>query len=165
MLCEPEGLPLLVAAADCLDCPKRDHCANVLEDYSRRIVGWDRTDVYPALRDAAAYAATGRDPRTRRWAEYVARLFAYRERPCRVNRSKAERMAVDLLSGPILEERRMAAGADPDRLTVQFTSKGQHWKCFPPGAYPTFLYINRRTGRFRLAAFDPLSAAELRTLI
>ncbi|WP_181787523.1 hypothetical protein [Streptomyces phytophilus] len=160
LLHDPAGLPLLLAAAEHPDCPKRDYCAHVLEDYSRRVVGWGLADVYPALRDTAARAATSHDARSRQWEAFVTRLFSYREQRRPVNRARAEQMTVDLLWGPLLAARTAAIGgtALPE---VRIAPSGKHWQGATLGPYPTILYINRKTGGFRLARGKPLSAAEL----
>jgi hypothetical protein len=93
----------------------------------------------------------------------VSRLLGYREQPGPVNRSMAEQMAADLLSGPILQDGMVAAGRR-DWLVVQIAPGGKHWHCVRPEAYPTFQFINRRTGRFRLARSQPLSTTELAEL-
>ncbi|MFC0111233.1 hypothetical protein [Kibdelosporangium aridum] len=152
MLHDPAGLPLLLSAAQDPDCPKKDYCVDVLADYARRIVGWDKVDVYQALRETATTAAASHDSRARQWSEYVTRLFSYRAKARPVNRAGAEQMAADLLLGPA------------DRLVVQVAPGGKHWQCAEPDAYPTYLYINRRTGSFRLVRFQPLSTAELAAL-
>jgi hypothetical protein len=152
MLRDPAGLTLLLAAAEDSDCPKQRYCAAVLHDYSRQIVGWQISNAYSALRVSATDAATSRDPSARRWADYVTRLFSYLSDAGPVNRAGAEQRATDLLTGPA------------DRLKVQIATGEKHWQCTESSAYPTFLYIHRKTGSFRMTRSSSLSAQELSTL-
>ncbi|XVQ09305.1 hypothetical protein ACQP1W_43360 [Spirillospora sp. CA-255316] len=157
LLRHPDGLELLVAAADHAECPKSTYCANVLDEYARDIVAWDQAAAYAPLRDAAAYAVSGVGERTRAWAEYVARLLSYREDPRPVNRARAEQMAVDLLTTPRLGELLLSAG----RLSVHPTPKARHWGCVWDDSVPKYLYINRRTGRFRTGRLSDADLAAL----
>ncbi|MFD3428413.1 hypothetical protein [Nocardia fluminea] len=152
MLHDPAGLTLLLGAAEDSGCPKQRYCATVLHDYSRRIVGWQLSDAYSALQAAAARASTSHDAWVRRWADYVTRLFAYLSDAGPVNRADAEQMAKDLLIGPA------------ERLKVQVAPGEKHWQCSESDSYPTFLYIDRRTGAYRMTRPRPLSGQELSTL-
>ena len=157
LLQHPDGLLLLIAAATDANCPKRDYCANVLGDYTVAIIDWQRTDLYPPLRAAGDYAATFKDQRIREWAAHVDRLFAYQQRTGPVNRATAERMAVDLLAGPILHARAIAAG-HRDWLTVHVTPDGKQWESRRPDHHQTtVLQIDGRTGRYRITRQAPSS--------
>ncbi|WP_344593387.1 hypothetical protein [Actinomadura vinacea] len=146
-----------MAAADQEDCPKSTYCANVLEEYACDIVAWDQDAAYAPLRAAAAYAAIGVGERTRDWAEYVARLLSYREEPRPVNRARAEQMATDLLTTPRLGELLRTTGG----LSVRLTPKAQHWECRWGDSVSKYLYINRRTGRFRTGRLSDVDLAAL----
>ena len=150
LLRHPDGLPLLAAAAADRLCPKRDYCANVLADYTCAIIRWERTDLYPPLRAAAAYAATLPDERIRDWSAHVERLFAYQQLTGPINRATAERMAADLLGGPIDQARAVAAG-HANWITVHVTADGKHWECSSgTGRLDTVVVqIDRRTGQVR----------------
>ncbi|MFJ9743887.1 hypothetical protein [Streptomyces sp. NPDC101166] len=152
LLHDPAGLPFLVSAAENADCPKQSYCAAVLHDYSRRIVGWQRAQDYAALRAAAAQASASRDMRMRWWSDYVTRLFSYLSDARPVNRTEAEQMATDLLTGPA------------DRLVIQIAPGEKHWQCAESGRYSTYLYIERKTGEFRMVRASPLFRQELRKL-
>ncbi|MFD4457475.1 hypothetical protein [Nocardia sp. NPDC058480] len=152
MLHDPAGLTLLLGAAEDADCPKQRYCAAVLHDYSRRIVGWQISDAYSALQVAAARAPTSHDAWVRRWADYVTRLFSYLSDAGPVSRADAEQMSADLLTGPA------------ERLTVQIAASKKHWQCAESGSYPTYLYIDRKSGAFRMTRPRPLSEQELSTL-
>ena len=90
----------------------------------------------------------------------MTRLLGYRERPVPVNRAAAEQMAADLLYGSMLTYRLEQDGMLYRWLTVHTAPTGRHRECLIAGeAYPTYLYINRRTGRFRLGG--RLGRAEL----
>ncbi|MFB7876480.1 hypothetical protein ACFC06_14605 [Nocardia sp. NPDC056064] len=143
LLHDPAGLTFLLDAAEESSCPKQRYCANVLRDYSRRIVGWQLSDAYSALDAAAARASTSHDAWVRRWAEYVARLFSYLSDVGPVNRARAEQMAADLLIGPA------------ERLNVRVAPGGKYWQCAEPDSYPTYLYIDRRTGAYRMTCSAP----------
>ena len=157
------GLNLLVAAADTAACPKREYCCRVLEDYASVLIGGTDGDAFAALQAAARSAAAGMLPGTRRWAAYTERLLTYRHPRGPVNRSAAEQMAADLLSGPSRQEQMRAAGRS-DWLNVHVTASGHHWRCICPDPYLRQLYINRRTGAWRRVSFRPLSAEELAAL-
>ena len=159
-----EGLHLLVAAADRPDCPKREYCAVILDDYAKEIVYGRDVAAVPVLHDAVALARNGACPLTRRWAGYVDRLFGYLEQPRGpVNRAQAERMAADLLSGPCLQARAVEQGWS-DWLTVAVTANGKHWQCSDRDHHRHYLFINRRTGAWRRTYARPLAAEELRRL-
>jgi hypothetical protein len=161
LLRDVAGLPLLVAAADLADCPKQAYCRNVVEHYAVDLIGYGRPDQREALRAAAAQAAGGTLPRTRRMAAYLQRLIMYRDNPRGpVNRALAERMAADLLSSPSSLDR-LPHRSPSDWLTVQITPAGKHWHCAQPYANGTHLYINRRTGTWRLRQSGPLPPDEL----
>lgn len=121
----------------------------VLHDYSRRIVGWKVSQEYSALKAAASRASSSRDPWVRWWSAYVSRLFSYVTDVRPVNRAEAERMAIDLLIDPA------------ENLTIRIAPGEKHWQCAESGSYPTYLYINRRTGEYRMTR-HPLSREELR---
>ncbi|MET8154170.1 hypothetical protein ACIBSW_12605 [Actinoplanes sp. NPDC049668] len=158
LLHEPAGLPLLVAAADRLDCPKAEYCCSIVEDYAVTLIASGRDDTLTALRAAGTQAARGTQVRTLRLAAFIERLFAYREHPHGpVNRAMAERMAADLLSRPSQQ-------ATVDQLIVQITPNGKHWHGTQPWAYARHLYVNRRTGAWRLAYLNALSTEDLGTL-
>lgn len=152
LLHDPAGLPLLVNAAADAECPKRSYCATVLHDYSRRIMGWQVAHEYPALRSAADRASSSGDGWVRWWSEYVSRLFSYLTDVRPVNRAAAERMAIDLLAGPA------------DNLVIQLAAGQMHWQCAESGHYPTFLYISRRSGEYRMTRPHPLSRQEIEAL-
>jgi hypothetical protein len=157
------GLDLLAAAADRPDCPKQAYCCSILEYYALHLVLGTDAEEHEALHAAAARAAEAAQPITRRWAAYVDRLFGYRTAHGPVNRTRAEQMAADLLSGPSEQERQAHRGR-PDWLIVQVTSNGRHWQCTRPDTYPTYLYINRRSGAWRRVVRQPLPADELALL-
>ncbi|GAB0105153.1 hypothetical protein JMUB6875_41310 [Nocardia sp. JMUB6875] len=150
LLHDPVGLPLLLDAAGDADCPKQRYCATVLHDYSRRIVGWKVSQEYSALKAVASQASSSRDPWVRWWSVYVSRLFSYVTDVRQVNRAEAEQMAIDLLTGPA------------ENLTIQIAPGEKHWQCSEFGSYPRYLYINRRTGEYRMTCPHPLSREELR---
>ncbi|MFB7718166.1 hypothetical protein [Nocardia sp. NPDC056100] len=152
LLHDPAGLPLLVTAAADAECPKRSYCAWVLHDYSRRIMGWQVAQEYSALRAAADLASSSGDVWVRWWSEYVGRMFSYLTDVRPVNRAAAERMATDLLAGP--------AG----NLVIQLAAGQMHWQCAESGHYPSYLYINRRSGEYRMTRPHPLSRQELGAL-
>ncbi|MFF2555511.1 hypothetical protein ACFVUS_31205 [Nocardia sp. NPDC058058] len=152
LLHDPAGLPLLLDAAGDANCPKRSYCAAVLCDYSRRVVGWRVAQEYSALQAAATRASDSRDGWVRWWSEYVSRLFSYVTDARPVNRAEAERMATDLLTCPA------------NNLVIQIAPGEKHWQCAESGNCPTYLYINRRTGDYRMSRQHPLSREELRTL-
>jgi hypothetical protein len=163
LLHEPEGLPLLVAAADRGDCPKQRYCCHVLEDYALEIVCGSDVGAVPVLQAAVEQARCGAHPLTRRWAAYVDRLFGYRTPHGPVNRARAELMAADLISGPSSQERMTAAGLG-EVLLVRVTANGRLWQCSMPRWHAWVLYINRRTGAWRRSRYIPLSPAELAAL-
>jgi hypothetical protein len=66
---------------------------------------------------------------------HAARLLGYQQPRSPVNRTRAERMAADLLSGPSLQEAMTQAGR-PDWLLVQVISNGRHWQCISAGRLP-----------------------------
>ena len=149
LLHHPDGLQLLVAAAADGGCAKQDYCANVLGAYTCEIVRWERTEIYPALRVAADLAATITDGRIRAWAAHVDCLFAYQQ-PCGpVNRATAEKMAGDLLGGPIVRARIMAAGVR-EWPAICVTPDGKEWECRDSWT-STVVRINRHTGKYRFA--------------
>ncbi|MFB8005032.1 hypothetical protein [Nocardia sp. NPDC056000] len=138
LLHDPAGLLLLVTAAADAECPKRSYCASVLHDYTRRITGWQVAHEYSALRTAADLASSSGDVWVRWWSEYVDRLFSYLTDVRPVNRAAAERMATDLLAGPA------------DKLVIRLAPSQMHWQCAESGHYPSYLYINRRSGEYRM---------------
>ncbi|MFC7280160.1 hypothetical protein ACFQS1_39900 [Paractinoplanes rhizophilus] len=148
MLRHPDGLHLLILAAAEAQCPKRNYCANVLADYTCDINRWERRALYPALREAADFAARLEDQRMQDWAAHVGRLFAYRDPTGPVNRARAEQMATDLLGGPIVEARALDTG-NLGWLTVRVTHDGRSWECFRTGLVsPPVVQIDRRTGAY-----------------
>jgi hypothetical protein len=114
LLHDSDGLELLVAAADLPACPKHQYCCRILEDFALMIVNRELPGEREALHAAAAYAAGGTQPHTRRWGGLRrTALFNYVDQPQGpVNRSKAEQMAADLLFGPNLQQR-AATGRPP----------------------------------------------------
>ena len=158
-----EGLPLLVAAADRPDCPKDRYCCSILEHYAALIVRREANSELAGLRAAATQAADGTEAHTRRFAAYVERLLGYLTPHGPVKRTMAEQMAGDLLSSPSQEQKSLEAGR-PKHMTVQVTTNGKHWQCTDPGVSSDILYINRRSGTWRLSYRRPLSAADLTDL-
>ncbi|BCJ51832.1 hypothetical protein Asp14428_33070 [Actinoplanes sp. NBRC 14428] len=157
------GLPLLVAAADRPDCPKDSYCCSVLEHYAALIIRRGHDNELAGLRAAATQAAAGVQVHTRRFAAYAERLLGYLTPHGPVTRAMAEQLTGDLLSSPSQEQRALERG-QPTRLTVQVTANGKQWQCTHPGFDSDILYINRRTGMWRLSYRRPLSADELAQL-
>ena len=91
----------------------------------------------------------------REWAAHVDRLFAYRQPRGLVNQAGAEQMAMDLLGGPIVQARAIAAG-NLDWITVRVTEDGRCWEGIRNGfVSPTMVQINRRTGAYRFTHRSP----------
>jgi len=161
LLRDVAGLGLLVAAADDADCPKSGYCRNVVEHHAVWLIAFGSTEDHNAVRATAARAADGVLPKTRRLAAYLQRLLEYREHPQGpVNRALAEQMAADLLSSPSALER-LPHRSPSDWLQVQITSNGRHWHGAQPWVTGTHLYINRRTGAWRLQLSRALPVDEL----
>lgn len=152
LLHDPEGLSLLLCAAEDVDCPKQSYCAAILQDYARHVVSWKVEDAYLPLQTVAGRAAASSDVWVRRWAEYVNRLSSYLGGIGPVNRANAAQMSADLLACPA------------DRLTIQVAPGEKYWQCVELGAYPRYLYINRRTGEYQLVGARPLTRHELTRL-
>jgi hypothetical protein len=152
------GASLLIAAVELGNCPKREYCCLILEDIARDLTHrptGDRDVV--ALRDAATWAARRcREPLVLRWAAYVGRLLLYREPRGQVNRAAAETMAADLFARPTAQQR----WAGMQWLAVRAAANGRLWEC--SGRYTeSHLYINRRTGVWRMLASDRATAEDL----
>ena len=154
---------MCLRAADRPDCPKDSYCCSILEHYAALIIRRADRHELAGLRAAAAQAADGVQAHTRRFAAYVERLLSYLTPHGPVKRTLAEQMAGDLLSSPSQEQRALERGR-PTRLTVQVTANGKHWQCAHPGFNSDILYINRRTGAWRLSYRQLLTADELAQL-
>ncbi|MCO8278012.1 hypothetical protein M1L60_46320 [Actinoplanes sp. TRM 88003] len=141
LLYDVAGFDLLIAAAGWADCPKRDLCLIVLEDYSRLLAWQRRPDDLAALRAAAQRASRQVHPLVNRWAAYALRLLAHVEREGQVNRESAVSMATDLLATPTTQGR-----VELNLATVQ---KGRLWEC-SHRLESRHLYINRRTGAWQI---------------
>lgn len=69
-------------------------------------------------------------------------------------------MAADLLSSPSAPDR-LPHRCPSDWLQMQITPNGKHWHGAQPWSNGTHLYINRRTGAWRLHPSRALPADEL----
>ncbi|WP_250002110.1 hypothetical protein [Actinoplanes sp. M2I2] len=146
LLYDIAGFNLLIAAVGWSDCPKRDVCRVALEDFTR-LIAWRRSpEEIGALRAAAIRAARQQHPLVLRWATYAQRLLSYQQSVGPVNRSTATTMATELLATPTARER-----DEPGWLTVQAIEKGRLWQCHRRFE-PSHLYINRRTGAWRICS-------------
>lgn len=161
LLRDVAGLGLLVAAADDVSCPKSGYCRNVVEHFAVWLIAFGSQDDREALRAVATRAGEGVLPTTRRLAGYLNRLLQYRDHPHGpVNRALAEQMMADLLSSPSALDR-LPYRSPTDWLQMQISPNGKHWHGAQPWDNGAHLYINRRTGAWRLQLARALPADEL----
>ncbi|MEU4425206.1 hypothetical protein AB0F81_31685 [Actinoplanes sp. NPDC024001] len=158
LLTSPFGWRLLIAAADRADCPKSAYCCRIVENGAVQASRVDDEQVLDLLRAARAQAAGGTQPHTLRLGEYIERLFGYRAARGPVKRARAEQMAADLLAGPSAQAQ-MAELGHSGWLQTRVTAKGRHWMSVRAGGEGPYLYVNRRSGAWRLSR-RPLTDAE-----
>ena len=159
LLEDVDGLPLLIAAADIGECPKQQICRVVLENLAGHVAWRRRPEELDALRAATGLARSKRHPYVREWAVYAQRLLRYCETAGPVNRAGAEQMATDMFAGPVPQWGRQGT----DWLTVAVSGGGRLWDC--ASRYePSHLFINRRTGAWRVRHPTLMTAADRASL-